>query len=74
MEPHTHFKNFKLEFFLSKGIVGKTKRKKKGAETDRKAIQGLSHVGIHAIYSHQILTLLLIPRCACRLEAGKAVL
>jgi hypothetical protein len=32
-----------------------------GAETEGKAIQRLSHMGIHPIYSHQTQTLLWMP-------------
>ena len=36
-----------------------------GAETEGKAIQRLSHLGIHLIYSCQTQTLLWMPRSAC---------
>ena len=36
-----------------------------GAETEGKAIQRLSHLGIHPIYSYQTQTLLWMPRSAC---------
>jgi hypothetical protein len=36
-----------------------------GAETEGKAIQRLSHLGIYPIYSHQTQKLLLMPRSAC---------
>jgi hypothetical protein len=35
------------------------------AETRRKAIQKLPHLGIHPIYSHQTQTLILMPVGAC---------
>jgi hypothetical protein len=35
------------------------------AETERKAIQKLPHLGIHPIYSHQTQTLLWMPTSAC---------
>jgi hypothetical protein len=36
-----------------------------GAETEGKAIQRLSHLGIHPIYSYQTQTLLWMPTSAC---------
>ena len=36
-----------------------------GAETEGKAIQTLSHPGIHSIYNHQIQILLWMPRSTC---------
>jgi hypothetical protein len=36
-----------------------------GAETERKVIQSLSHLGIHPIYSYQTQTLLWMPTSAC---------
>ena len=33
-----------------------------GAETERKAIQRLPHLGIHPIYNHQTQTLLWMPK------------
>jgi hypothetical protein len=39
-----------------------------GAETERKAIQRLPHLGIHPIYSHQTQTLLWMARSACLQE------
>jgi hypothetical protein len=45
MGPHTNFKNFKLELFLSKGNAGT----KSGGETEGKAIQILPHLEIHPI-------------------------
>jgi hypothetical protein len=35
------------------------------AETEGKAIQGLSHLGIHLMYNYQTQTLLWMPRSAC---------
>jgi hypothetical protein len=36
-----------------------------GAQTEGNAIQRLSHLGIHPIYTHQTQTLLWIPRSTC---------
>jgi hypothetical protein len=36
-----------------------------GAETEGKAIQLLSHLGIYPIYSHQTQTLVWMPLSAC---------
>ena len=36
-----------------------------GANTEGKAIQRLSHLGIHPIYSYQTQTLLWMPTSAC---------
>ena len=38
---------------------------KYGAETEGKTIQRLLHLMMHPIYSHQIQTLLWMPRSAC---------
>jgi hypothetical protein len=38
--------------------MGGVTKTKCGAETEGKAIQGLSHLGIHSIYSYQTQTLL----------------
>jgi hypothetical protein len=43
-------------------LMGANMETKCRAETEGKAIQRLSHLGIHPIYSHQNLTLLWIPR------------
>jgi hypothetical protein len=51
--------------FLRKGnkiLMGTNMETKYGAETEGKAIQSLFHLGIHPIYSHQILTLMWMPR------------
>jgi hypothetical protein len=61
MGPHIHLKNINLELLLFKGNTGT----KIGAETEGKAIQRLSHLGIHPICRHQTQSLLLIPRSAC---------
>jgi hypothetical protein len=45
----TYLKNINPEFLLSKGNTGI----KSGAESEGKAIQGLLHLGIHPIYTHQ---------------------
>ena len=44
---------------------GANRETKYGAETERKAIQRLPHLGIHPIYSYQTQTPLWIPRSAC---------
>jgi hypothetical protein len=44
------------------GIIMKTKSR---AETEGKAIQRLSHLGIHPVDFHQTQTLLWMPRNAC---------
>jgi hypothetical protein len=44
-----------------------------GAETEGKAMQRLSQLGIHLIYRHQTQTLLWMPRSACRQEPDIAV-
>jgi hypothetical protein len=54
--------------FLRRGnkiLTGANMETKYGAETEGKAIQRLSHLGIHPIYSHQKQTLLWMPRIAC---------
>jgi hypothetical protein len=57
------------KMLLSKGYT----RTKCGAETEGKAIQRLSHLGIHPIYSHQTQTLLWMPERACYQEPDIAV-
>jgi hypothetical protein len=49
----------------SKILTGVNMETKCRAETEGKAIQKLSHLGIHPIYSHQNLTLLWMPRNGC---------
>jgi hypothetical protein len=44
MGPPTHLQNFHPELLLSKGNKGT----KSGTETERKAIQRLTHLGIHS--------------------------
>ena len=44
-----------------------------GAQTEGNAIQRLSHLGIHPIYTHQTQTLLWIPRSTCWQEPDIAV-
>jgi hypothetical protein len=44
-----------------------------GPETEEKAIQIVSHLGIYPIHSHQTQTLLWMPRSACWLEPDIAV-
>jgi hypothetical protein len=46
MRPSTHLKNIDSEFLLSKGNA----ETKKGEGTEGKAIQRLSHLGIHPIH------------------------
>jgi hypothetical protein len=62
MGPLTNLKNFDSELFLSKG----NSRSKNGTEIEEKAIQILSHLGINPMSRHKTLTLLLVPRYACR--------
>ena len=63
--PHPHpFSKFSPEFLLSKGNAGKKSR----AETEGKAIQRLSDLGIHSICSQQSQSLLLMSRSACLQE------
>jgi hypothetical protein len=53
---------------LRRGIkipMGGDTETKFGAETEGKAIQRLSHLRIHLIYSYQTQTLLWMPRRAC---------
>jgi hypothetical protein len=55
-------------YVLRRGIkipVGEVTETKCGAETKGKAIHGLSHLGIHVIYSYQTQTLLCMPTSAC---------
>jgi hypothetical protein len=49
MRSPTHLKKFNPEWFLSKEKAGT----KNGAETEGKAIQELTHLGIHPICRHQ---------------------
>jgi hypothetical protein len=49
----------------NKILTGTNMEAKCGTETDGKAIQRLSHLGTHPIYSHQTQTLLRMPRSAC---------
>jgi hypothetical protein len=49
----------------NKMLTGGNMETKCGAETEGKAIQRLSHLGIHSIYSHQTRTLLWMPGSAC---------
>jgi hypothetical protein len=42
----------------NKILMGANTETKCGAETEGKAVQRLSHLGIHPIYSHQTQTLL----------------
>jgi hypothetical protein len=67
MEPPTHLQIFNSELLLSKGNT-ETKR---GEETEGKAIQRQSHLGMYPIY--QIQTLLLMPSHACRQEPNLSV-
>jgi hypothetical protein len=46
---------------------------KGGAETEGKAIQRLTHLRIHPIYSHQTQTLLWVPISACLQKTDIAV-
>jgi hypothetical protein len=49
----------------SKILTGANMETTCGAETEGKAIQGLSHQGIYLIYSQQTQTLLWMQRSAC---------
>jgi hypothetical protein len=49
----------------NKILRGGNMETKCGAETEGKAIQRLSHLEIHPIYSHQTQPLLWMPRSAC---------
>jgi hypothetical protein len=49
----------------NKIFTGANMEIKCGAETERKAIQRLPHLGIHPMYSHQMQTLFWMPRSAC---------
>jgi hypothetical protein len=49
----------------NKIFTGGKAETKCGAETERKAIQRLPHLGIHPIYSHQTQVLLWMPSSAC---------
>jgi len=55
----THLKYIKPGLLLSKGNTGTTS----GAKTEVEAIQRLSHLVVHHIWSHQIQTLLLTKKC-----------
>ena len=44
-----------------------------GAKTEGKAIQWLSHLGIHPIYKHQTQAQFWMPTRACWQESGKAI-
>jgi hypothetical protein len=57
------------KFLLSTGNAGT----KSGAETEGKAIQRLTHLGIHSICRHQIQTLLLMTKM-CLLTGAWEVL
>jgi hypothetical protein len=61
---------------LKKGnkiLMGANLETKYAAETGGKAIQRVSQLGIHPIYSHQTQTLLFVPRSACWQEYDIAV-
>ena len=49
----------------NKIFMGTNTETKCGAETEGKAIQRLSHLGIHPIYSYQTQALLWMPGSAC---------
>jgi hypothetical protein len=53
--------------------MGGNTETKNGVETEGKAIQRLSHLGIHSIYRHQSQTLLWMTRSACWHEPNIAV-
>jgi hypothetical protein len=58
---------------VNKILMGVNIETKCGTETEGKAIQRLSHLGIHPIYSHQTQRLLWMPRSACWQEPDIAV-
>jgi hypothetical protein len=63
-------------FLLRRGnkiLTGRNTETKCGAETEELAIQTLSHLGIHPIYSYQTQTILWMPRSAFWLEPIIAV-
>ena len=49
----------------NKILKGRSRGTKGGVETERKAIQRLTHLGINTTYNHQNQTLLLMLRSAC---------
>jgi hypothetical protein len=49
----------------NKILMGANMETKCRAETEGKAIQKLSHLGVHPIFSHQNPTLLWMPRNSC---------
>jgi len=48
----------------NKTIMGGNIGTMSGTETEGKTIKGLSHLGIHPTFHHQIQSLLLMPRSA----------
>jgi hypothetical protein len=50
---------------VNKILTGGNMETKNGAETEGKAIQRLSHLGIHSIYNHQTWKLLWMPEISC---------
>jgi hypothetical protein len=50
---------------VNKILTGENMDTKCGAETEGKAIQRLSHLGFHPIYSHHTQKLLWMPGSAC---------
>ena len=57
----------------NKKIMGGNIETKCGAETERKTIQIMLHLGIHPIISNQTQTLLLMPRSTCWQELDRVV-
>jgi hypothetical protein len=57
----------------NKILMGANMESKCRVETEAKAIQRLSYLGIHPIYSHLTSTLLLMPKCAWCKEPDMAV-
>ena len=53
---------------VNKILTGGNMESKCGAETERKAIQRLPHLGIHPIYRHQTWKVLWMLGSACLLE------
>jgi hypothetical protein len=58
---------------VNKILTGGNMETKCGAETERKGIQRLPHLGTHLIYSHQTRTLLWMLGSACGWKPDMAV-
>jgi hypothetical protein len=55
-------------------VTGGNTETESGAETERKGIQRLLHLGIHLIYGYQIQTLLWLPNPDTIVDANKCLL